>query len=354
MSGKDFKIKKISMSNTKQEMLEAYNSLLKQLQERSERELKPKEMLERKAKKEILGVVDGLSSEGVIQEINALKLQVGKLLIQLSQKLEEEVDKYKKVKQAIEIKEKELQEVYEIHREAHTLSALIEAQSQRRKEFEIEMFTKKEELNREIQRIRKEWEEEKKSYEKRLKEQSMEEAKRRQREREEYEYAFKREQKLARDKFEDEKARQEREIQIKRENMERELSERENKIKEREKEFEEMQKKVESFSKEMEVAVNKAVKETTERLQAQAKSREELLRKVFEGERNVLVTKIESLQEIVKQQKEQIAKLSQQLEKAYQKVQDIAIKAVEGSSEISSLVKSQQTVSTGRKQNQEG
>ncbi|MBU0694229.1 MAG: hypothetical protein KKC11_06120 [Candidatus Omnitrophica bacterium] len=38
---KNSKIKKLSKTNTKQEMLEAYNTLLQQLQEREKTELKP-------------------------------------------------------------------------------------------------------------------------------------------------------------------------------------------------------------------------------------------------------------------------------------------------------------------------
>jgi len=40
--------KKVSMSSTKQEMLNAYNALLKQLQEKDETELKPEKRIEEK------------------------------------------------------------------------------------------------------------------------------------------------------------------------------------------------------------------------------------------------------------------------------------------------------------------
>ncbi len=65
---------------------------------------------------------------------------------------------------------------------------------------------------------------------------------------EEYEYSFKREQKLAKDKFEDEKAKLEKEIQIKREQMEKELQEREKAIASQENELNELRKKVSAFS----------------------------------------------------------------------------------------------------------
>ena len=57
--------------------------------------------------------------------------------------LEEEVSKYIKIKEGIWLKEKELQEIYEIEKNASTLTALLEAQVQKRTEFENEMRERK-------------------------------------------------------------------------------------------------------------------------------------------------------------------------------------------------------------------
>jgi uncharacterized coiled-coil protein SlyX len=136
--------------------------------------------------------------------------------------------------------------------------------------------------------------------------------------------------------------------------MERELAEREKAIVEREEELAELRNKAKAFPKEMESAVSRAVRETTERIRAEAKGKEELLQKEFDGERNVLTTRIEALEKTVKGQGEQIAKLSGQLEQAYQKVQDIAVKAVEGSSNLKSFAGLQQLINEQtRKQSQE-
>ncbi|MDO9209844.1 MAG: hypothetical protein Q7V48_03725 [Deltaproteobacteria bacterium] len=89
-------------------------------------------------------------------------------------------------------------------------------------------------------------------------------------------------------------------------------------------------------------AVNKVVKETTERLSLEANNKEELLKKEFIGERNVLTTRIESLEKTVKEQSAQIAGLTQFLEKANQKVQEIAVKALESSSAAKSFTNLQQ------------
>jgi uncharacterized lipoprotein YmbA len=337
--------KALSMSNTKKEMLDAYNVLAKQLQERREAELKPEKRIEEKEQKEVVKVAESLSSEGVVQEIGNLKLEIGKRLTHISDRLEEDVSKFKKVQRAIELKEQEVKELYEIERSAETLAALIEAQNQKRREFEAEMVDRKEELNREIQAIREEWEKEKKEHEAEIKERDAAEVKSREREKEEYGYAFKREQQLTKDQFEDEKTKIERDIQSKKEQMEKELAEREKAIGEREEELNELRSKVAAFPKETEEAINRAVKQTTERIMLEAKNREELVGKEFDGERNVLTTRIESFERTVKEQSGQIASLSQQLERAYQKVQDIAVKSVEGTSNLKSLTSLQQLIS---------
>jgi hypothetical protein len=263
--------KELSMSNTKKEMLEAYNAVLKRLQEQSEAKLEPEKKIEEKKKKEVVKVADSLSSEGVVKEIGNLKLEIGKMFTQISDGLEEEVSKFRKIQKAVEIKEEEFKELYEIERSAQTLAALIETQNQKSQESESEMAARKEGLNRESQIMREEWEKEKKEHEEESRERNAAEAKRQERIKEEYEYAFKREQQLAKNKFEDEKAKMEKGIRLKKEQMEKELAEREKVITEREEELNELRKKVIAFPREMENAVNKAVKETTEKISLEAK-----------------------------------------------------------------------------------
>ncbi len=328
MTEQDEKVRKIAMSNTKKEMLEAYDSLVQQLQKKKESELAPEVLKEEKKSKEIMKAVDSLASEGVVHSIVEIKAETGNLLSRISDKMEEEVHKYVKVKEAIEIKEKELCEIYEIEKNAQTLTALIESQVRKREEFEQETADKKEAFDREIAQAREEWEREKKLYEIKLKEFEETEKKRRQREKEEFEYSFKRQKQTERDKFEDEKVKLKKEMQVEKETFEKELAEREAKIAEKEDELNNMRDKVNSFPKELEATVHKAVKETLEKCNLERKSAEEFQKKVFEGERNVLMTKIETLEKRVEEQNEQIIRLSQQLDDAYQKIQYIAVKSV--------------------------
>jgi len=351
MNDRNEKPKKISKVNTKQQMLDAYNALLKQLEEKEKTELKPEEKKEKIKNEKVIKNADVLSTEGVVKGAANLKMEIGRMLAGLSDRLEEETDKYIKIKEAIEIKEKELGEIYEIEKEAKTLSALLEAQAQKREEFENEIYAKKMNLETEIKAKFEEWEKEKKTYESKIKEEKIEDEKAKRREKEEYDYFLKRQQQTIKDKFEDEKANQEKELQRARFEIEKEFGEREKKISEKEGELNELRKKTAEFSKEINLAVAKAVKEIKEKLELEAQNREELSKRGFEGERNVLLAKIDSLEKTTKEQKTQIENLTAQLEKAYQKVQDIAVKAVGGFSDFSLMNKLQnQSIEQTKKQ----
>jgi hypothetical protein len=334
----------LSMKNTKQELLDAYHEMLKQLHEREGAQLKPDQKLKEKKEERILKAVAGISADGVIQETNKLKQEIGGMLNKLTDRLAAEVNKFDQVQLAIEIKERELKEIYEIEKAAATLAALIESQRQEKLDFEEEMAHRQASLIQEIEAAKLQWQKEKTDHQADIKEQQEQEAKDRKRQKEEYQYAFEREQQLARDKFEYEKAKLqvekqtlENQMKVLKEQTEKELSEREKQINSREKEFESLQAQVAEFPQKLEAAVAKAVEENIERIEFETKYQKDLLQKEFEGQRNVLTARIQSLEKTLKEQNEQIAKLSTQQDAAYQKIQDVAVKAIEGASKASSF-----------------
>jgi hypothetical protein len=337
MSDKPLPSKKLSDKNTKQEMLEAYQALVKQLEEKRAVELNPEKRLEEKKAQEALKVAATVAPEAIDREIGNLKSEIGQTLAEVSEKLAAEAAKFRSLQQAVESKEREFQELYGIEKAAASLAALIEAQNQKRREFDSEMARQREELTREINESRAEWEKEKKAHEIELRDRDTAEKKAREREKEQFDYAFKREQQALRDKLNDEKTSLEKELRLKKETAEKELTGRERAIAEKEAELNQLRARAAASPKELEMAVDKAVKEATDRLKLEARNREDLLKKEYEGERNVLTTKIESMEKAVKDLSDQNARFSRQLETAYQKVQEIAEKTVESAAQGKSL-----------------
>ena len=326
----------------RQQMLEALAEGERSVAERKEAQAKPEERIEARAVAQAVAAADELSTEGVVKSIGDLKSVVSKMLTQLSDRLEEQVARYVQIQRAIVAKDVELREIYDIQRSASTLTALIESQERLRTQHEAELAGMKEELEREIEQGRAEWERERKQRDAEAKERDTAEQKRREREKEEYRYAFVREQQQARDQFADETAKAQKELAEQRDASDRELSERERALKAREDELAGLRQRVDSFPKELDAAIAKAVKDATSRQQQDSASREELLKREFAGERNVLTTRIASLEQTAKEQSDQIARLLSQSEKAYGQVQEIAVRAIEGSANAKQLSNLQQ------------
>lgn len=334
----------------KKEMLDAYSELLPEMEQEVAAELKPEKKVEQKLAARAVAVADAISADGVATQISALRSELSRLLAQLSDKLEQEVGRYQAVKRAIEEKEADLKDVYEIERSAGSLAALIEAQNLKQQDFEATLESRKDQALTEVQSAREQWEKEKAEWEEQLKERQEVENRKRDRDQEEYNYRFKREKQQMQDQLADERAKMERELANKRIEMEQDLSDREKAVVERERQIDELRGRVEAFPAELKRAVDSAVAETATRLEAETKNREELLKREFDGERKVLTTRIQSLEKAVKEQSDQIDRLVQQIDKAYQQVQEIAVRAIEGSSNSKSLAGLQQLLSeSGRR-----
>jgi len=346
----DGSTEEITMANTKKEMLAAYNALLKRLDEKREADMKPEEKIQEKLIEEAVQVADSLSMEGIGKEIGNLRSEIGTMLVQLSDKLEAAIEKYVQTTKAVQTRERQLAEIYEIEKSASSLTALIEAQRQKREESETEIAAEREALESEIESLREEWEREQELHAAVVKEREGAEKKQRDREAEEYKYKTEREKRILKEEFEYEKSKLERESRLQREEMEADLAVREKALGEREAELEQLRAEVEAFPQGLETGISKAVEEATERLTRERETSEELLRREADGEQRVLQSRIESLQQTVQEQGEQLATFARQLENSYGQVQDIAVKAIEGSSNVKSFMQLQsQTAEPARK-----
>jgi len=67
---------KITPSNTKKEMLEAYNTLAARLEEQARQELKPEKTREEKQAKEAVTAADTLTAEGIASHIDSIKAAI--------------------------------------------------------------------------------------------------------------------------------------------------------------------------------------------------------------------------------------------------------------------------------------
>lgn len=330
----------VSLTSTKKEILDAYNQLREQLEAQATGELRPEVDKEARRKKEVTGLADDLSVARISSNIDGLKLEISSSLSQIAAKMEEAVGKYIKTKEAINDREMELTDLFGIEQSAYSLAALLETQKVKKSQFDEEMARRRQELEDEMKRAQALHDQERAEYAATIKEQKELDQKLRKREQEEYDYNLKRERELKTNALRDEVANLENEIAEKRQAFAKEtasreegLQARENIVAAAEKEMVTLQVRIDNLPRELDEAVKKAVKETTERLAAASEAQAKLMAKTFDGEKNVLGTRIEALEQLAGEQKKQLEQLSAQLEKAYGKVQDIAVKAVSGQRE---------------------
>lgn len=352
---------KITSSNTKKEMLEAYNTLKKELEEKASQVLKPEAIKVEKKKSEVVSVAENCASSGIESQITDLKNSVSNALVEINDKLNDEIAKYSKIKQAVEFKEAELTEIYDIETAAFSLVALLEAHKQeelqvqqsmdvkkasfeseykQRKELlESEYKLKKEQFEAEIVLKKESWTKEKEIHTTAVKERDLLDEKKRTRELEEFSYSYKRDCELQKNKLNDELQSLEKEIseqkgQFEKMTAEKELalSTRELEVAEREKGMDDLEAKVSAFPEQLTSQIKEKTNEVIAQYTLQAKNSEALLKASSDGVVNVLRSKIESLEHVVTNQESQLSALSAKLETAYDKVQDIAVKAVDSSS----------------------
>src|SRR6266478_3884186 len=123
MAEKTAPAKKLSEKSTKQEMLEAYQTLAKQLEEKRAAELAPERRTEDRNVEEAVKVATAVAPDGIDREIGSLKAEIGKMLADVSDRLGAESARFRSIQKAVESKEREIKELYGIEKAAVSLAA---------------------------------------------------------------------------------------------------------------------------------------------------------------------------------------------------------------------------------------
>lgn len=328
-------IPSVSMSNTKKELLEAYEAVKKKLRDREKTVLDAEKARKQAEKQAAIAAADAETAQDPLHRLQDLRGSIGRELTSLADRFEAEMTTYKNVQAAVREKQEELQTIYEVEAAAADLAALIEAQQSRKEEFDAEMERRRLAFEEEMRENRAKWDREKTQREQEAREQTEALKKQRQREKDDYEYAFSREKEQRRNTMEDEFSAMEKELTQKRADFEQqfklqrvELENREQAVAGQEAELAALRGEAEAYPEKLKLEVQAAEKTVTERLTSDFQKEKALIESRFDGEKNVLSSKIEALEKLVKTQETQIADLVRRQELAYEKVQDIANSAV--------------------------
>lgn len=315
---------KITMKSTKQEIMEAYEEAMKKIAE---------------------------SESGKDDPVAAAKAESDKKIIESAQMIVEDnilnpviIERYENLKTAIEMKNKELQELYGIETKANSLVAMINAYKDkeielkdkynaRTKELDDE-FTKKELiLKEEIASLEKSKEDLINKIQNESNELTKSLNKKHKREEEEYEYNLKRSRKVENDRWEDEKAARE-----------KELTEREAAVKADEAELadrtsyiEELEKKVEEIPELIQDAKDKAFAEGKAKADKSNAFEVRALKQQNDYNTQILEDKVDRLYSEVDSLKAEKANLQAKLDDAYAQMRELAAETVKSTGGVKIL-----------------
>lgn len=331
----------ISTKNTKNEILAAYDELIKKVQEKKTDE--PKKVQEQQKQEIVVKNAAVLSNEGIVKDISGLKVSLSSALDKLSENFVSEFRKFEELQQAIKIEKQQLNDLYQLSVNTDSLAAMLLAQKEKKEQFEQEMTarrtefeekikTEKERADAEMAEKRTQWKKEQELYTVQTKEALDEKKKSQTREDEEYQYNLKITRKKETDQYEEKKQKLEKELADKKAAFEKEFAERETKIQEAEAELKELRIKNAAFPSELEKAVTAATKAVSDRLETQFGFEKELREKETVGELKLKDQIIGTLNAKIKDMETTIKELSQKAITAETSVKDIAIRAIESSS----------------------
>lgn len=315
---------KITMKSTKQEIMEAYEEAMKKIAE---------------------------TEAGKDDPVAAAKAENDKKIIESAQMIVEDnilnpviIERYENLKTAIEMKNKELQELYGIETKANSLVAMINAYKDkeielkdkynaRTKELDDE-FTKKELiLKEEIASLEKSKEDLINKIQNESNELTKSLNKKHKREEEEYEYNLKRSRKVENDRWEDEKAARE-----------KELTEREAAVKADEAELadrtsyiEELEKKVEEIPELIQDAKDKAFADGKAKADKSNAFEVRALKQQNDYNTQILEDKVDRLYSEVDSLKAEKANLQAKLDDAYAQMRELAAETVKSTGGVKIL-----------------
>ncbi|HEY8375824.1 MAG TPA: hypothetical protein VIK91_05005 [Nannocystis sp.] len=336
-------MKTFTSKSTKQEILDAYNELAKELKELKEKA--PAKAARAAAEPAAPSAAPSapaqentaVSFDDLTRDLDNIRTRFGDAASALQQQLLREAARLEGLRAEIAGYTEHLRTLHAIEVGDDTTRELVRRYLETQRGADEAFAARRRKIEEELDARKAAWKKQQEERARAVLEAEAAAKLARTREAEEYEYRTRRAREADADALAQEKKRLQAELDGLQEAKTAEWNEREEAIAAREKEYAELKAKAESFPKELEAAINKAEAEGMAIARRQAKIAADLAAKEFEGKRKVQELKIHELEAISKKHDEQIAELSKQLAAAVKQAQDLAIKAIDGASNSTSF-----------------
>ncbi|MEO1448792.1 MAG: hypothetical protein AAFV07_04650 [Bacteroidota bacterium] len=298
---------KISSSNTKAEILHAYQELLSKMSAQQKENATLNQQLEKK-RQEVETVKKKLSS-GASANIQSLRQTLNEQLDKIELGLKQEQATFAELQQAIATEREVLEDIYKIKVEAQSLEALVITNRQAAETFD----------------------EQKAAWEANFRQEKEEKQLAWKREQEAYAYDLGSKRRKEEDVYQTDKERKEKELKEKITAFDLQMKQREDALSEKEAEFKALQGQVAGFEQQLQQAVSEAEETLKSQLTREFDFQRQLETKDLQSKIQLLEANIASLKTTISEQQTRIEALTHKADDASQQVKEIAFKAIEQS-----------------------
>ncbi|TAF63769.1 MAG: hypothetical protein EAZ55_12960 [Cytophagales bacterium] len=341
---------KLTIKNTKEQILKAYNELLR---EKSQQDLQirnlEKSLSQTKNTPEAVKVEEKIITKiiekpaninnigGIINTLQNIEQGIGVATGEISHQIVGEADTLAQIQQKIEEAKKQLLTLHQIEEKDAAVENIIDIFTIKQNEFTKEFNQFKNQLKTLLEQKQKEWETEQTKHHEQNKEQYEQDQREQKREIEQYHYDLQLSRNLERDVYEQKKIQLQQNHNDIREQKENFWAEREKALKERENTFEDYKNRAESLPEKLEKETKRAEAEGKAIAEKDTRNKNEMMQKEADNQLRMYEQKVKALEDNTTKNEQQIILLNRQLENALKQVQDLAIKAMESSARNDTL-----------------
>lgn len=322
---------KPNIQDSQEQILGMFQKLMAERNKSAIKVATKQEEIEKETNQELLQKAAEYTVDNIVKSLADLQLEFGSIVHNLAERLGQEQDKVDELRKAIAVETQHLQELKNIRLVADALHIMHQEHQERLRLLEADGDRQKEELEQEISKTRKNWQQEAQERADRIQQEQENQQKQRLKESEEYAYKLELTRKRVADANTANKAALEIELRENNEIKTKNWREREAILKASKAEYEENQKQIEASKTQLEEEVKKAREEAIKEVHRDAKTKADLFEKEWQGSKQTYEYQIQSLDLKIAKQLEQIQGLTAQLEAAMKQAQGLAMRALDNS-----------------------
>ena len=311
----------------KDRILAAFNQLLQQYQKAESKVATKEEAAEKIKNQELVTKATDYTVDNIVNGMALLQLEFGSAINGLTENLTTESIKLEELKKAIAVEKNHLQQLSQVRIVADTLHILQQEHQGKLRLLEEKTSQQQEEISKEAENYRKQWEKEQAEFDNRIQEEDRLLQQKREQEEADFQYELARQRKIETDEYVEHKRQQEIELADIRTEKEKNWQEREQYLADNLQEFTENTQKIATFEEKIKEAYNKAKGNAIKEAERKAKVESDLLEKEWEAEKQGYEFKIEALQATIERQISQISELTAQLQETNTQSQNLAMRA---------------------------